>query len=122
MASRILAASSAFRAIASPSSSALRTPAARSFRSSAARLNDTATTSVTTPVRRPVGAFRGGMIGFLLGTSAAAYGTYYYVLEEYRLANEMLTEDIYALQAAVQRIHNYVGSLEEKVDAMQKKK
>ena len=35
------------------------------------------------------------MFGFLLGTSAAAYGTYYYVLEEYRLANEMLTEDIY---------------------------
>lgn len=35
------------------------------------------------------------LFGFLLGTTAAAYGTYAYVLEEYRLSNEMLTEDIY---------------------------
>ncbi|KAL9010087.1 MAG: hypothetical protein Q9173_004943 [Seirophora scorigena] len=74
------------------------------------------------PVRKPVGAFRGGMFGFLLGTTLAGAGTYYYVLDEYRVSNELLTEDIYALQAAVQRLHTYVSSLEEKMDAMQKKK
>lgn len=79
-------------------------------------------TIVAAPVRKPVGAFRGGMFGFLLGSSLAAYGTYYYILEEYRVSNELLTEDIYALQAAVQRIHTYVSSLEEKVDSLQKKK
>ena len=35
------------------------------------------------------------MFGFLLGSSAAAYGTYYYILDEYRVSNELLTEDIY---------------------------
>ncbi|KAL9000655.1 MAG: hypothetical protein Q9169_000691 [Polycauliona sp. 2 TL-2023] len=62
------------------------------------------------------------LFGFLLGTTLASAGTYYYILDEYRVSNELLTEDIYALQAAVQNVHNYVSSLEEKVDAIQKKK
>ncbi|KAL8924875.1 MAG: hypothetical protein Q9208_003758 [Pyrenodesmia sp. 3 TL-2023] len=62
------------------------------------------------------------MFGFLLGTTLAGAGTYYYILDEYRVSNELLTEDIYALQAAVQRLHNYINTLEEKVDAIQKKK
>ncbi|KAL8736667.1 MAG: hypothetical protein Q9166_000033 [cf. Caloplaca sp. 2 TL-2023] len=62
------------------------------------------------------------MFGFLLGTTFAGAGTYYYILNEYRVSNELLTEDIYALQAAVQRTNNYVNTLEEKVDALQKKK
>ncbi|KAI4185974.1 MAG: hypothetical protein L6R41_003780 [Letrouitia leprolyta] len=91
----------------------------RTFRTSS-QLLDTAAAAV--PIRKPVGAFRGGMFGFLLGTSLAGFGTYYYILDEYRVSNELLTEDIYALQAAVQRLHSYVSSLEEKVDAHQKKK
>lgn len=35
------------------------------------------------------------MFGFLLGTTLAGAGTYYYVLDEYRVSNELLTEDIY---------------------------
>ncbi|KAL8938919.1 MAG: hypothetical protein Q9216_003639 [Gyalolechia sp. 2 TL-2023] len=62
------------------------------------------------------------MFGFLLGTTLAGAGTYYYILDDYRVSNELLTEDIYALQAAVQRLHTYIGSLEEKVDSIQKKK
>jgi hypothetical protein len=60
---------------------------------------------------------------------------YYYVIDEYRVSNQLLTEDIYvrsllaievshtqwlmrtqALQSAVQRIEGYVRTLEEKVD------
>ncbi|KAF3005029.1 hypothetical protein E8E13_009055 [Curvularia kusanoi] len=67
------------------------------------------------PVRRPVGAFRGGLFGFLLGTATAGAGMYYYVVDEYRVSNQLLTEDIYALQSAVQRIEGYVRTLEEKV-------
>ncbi|KAL2058949.1 hypothetical protein ABVK25_000241 [Lepraria finkii] len=91
----------------------------RTFRSSS-RLFDSSV--ATTPIRKPVGAFRGGIFGFLLGATLAGAGTYYYILEEYKVSNELLTEDIYALQAAVQKIHTYVTSLEEKVDAMDKKK
>jgi hypothetical protein len=45
---------------------------------------------------------------------------YYYVIDEYRVSNELLTEDIYALQAAVQRIEGYVRTLEEKVGSKRK--
>jgi len=66
---------------------------------------------------------------------------YYYVLEEYRVSNELLTEDIYVrhlpsnscsdtllknveqnLQATVQRVESYVRVLEDKVEESSKKK
>lgn len=65
--------------------------------------------------RKPVGAFRGTLFGFLLGSVLAGSGLYYYVIDEYKVSNELLTEDIYALQAAVQRIEGYVKTLEEEV-------
>ncbi|KAF2252465.1 hypothetical protein BU26DRAFT_517082 [Trematosphaeria pertusa] len=69
------------------------------------------------PIKKPIGAFRGGLFGFLLGATTAGAGMYYYVVDEYRVSNELLQEDIYALQAAVQRIEGYVKTLEEKVAA-----
>ncbi|KAJ8607199.1 hypothetical protein MRB53_040459 [Persea americana] len=101
---------------------------ARSFQTSA-RLQETPAAAL--PIRKPVGAFRGGILGFFMGSALAGAGTYYYVLEEYRISNELLTEDIYvgpsclvssmqltklqALQAAVQRIESYVRSLEDQI-------
>lgn len=35
------------------------------------------------------------LFGFLLGTVTAGVSVYYYVLKEYRVSNEMLTDDIY---------------------------
>jgi hypothetical protein len=35
------------------------------------------------------------LFGFFLGSTLTGAGVYYYVLEEYRVANELLTEDIY---------------------------
>jgi hypothetical protein len=35
------------------------------------------------------------MFGFLLGATSAGAGMYYYVIDEYRVSNELLTEDIY---------------------------
>ena len=35
------------------------------------------------------------LFGFFFGSSLTGAGVYYYVLEEYRVANELLTEDIY---------------------------
>ncbi|KAF2658103.1 hypothetical protein K491DRAFT_653578 [Lophiostoma macrostomum CBS 122681] len=86
----------------------------RNFQSSQVLRQDIA------PVKKPVGAFRGGLFGFLLGATTAGAGMYYYVIDEYRVSNELLTEDIYALQAAVQRIEGYVRTLEEKVDSKKK--
>jgi len=92
----------------------------RSFQSSSRFLQE-AVTPVAVPVKKPVGAFRGGLFGFLLGSTLAGASVYYYILEEYKVSNEMLTEDIYALQAAVQRIHSYVSELENKMAQQGKK-
>ncbi|KAI9846881.1 MAG: hypothetical protein M1837_003493 [Sclerophora amabilis] len=94
----------------------------RAFRSSARLMETTPAAAAALPVRKPVGAFRGGFFGFLLGSTLAGAGVYYYILEEYRVSNELLTEDIYSLQAAVQRIHGFVSGLEERLDAIEKKK
>ncbi|KAI1611571.1 hypothetical protein EDD36DRAFT_292658 [Exophiala viscosa] len=90
--------------------------ASRSFQTSSRRFAE----PVAVPVKRPVGAFRGGLFGFLLGSTLAGASVYYYILEEYKVSNELLTEDIYALQAAVQRIHSYVTELENKVSQIKK--
>ncbi|TKA74958.1 hypothetical protein B0A55_04955 [Friedmanniomyces simplex] len=71
-------------------------------------------------VRRPVGAFRGTLFGFLLGSVLAGGGLHYYVIDEYKVSNELLTEDIYALQAAVQRLEVYVKGVEEEVKTSKK--
>ncbi|RAO71875.1 uncharacterized protein BHQ10_007887 [Talaromyces amestolkiae] len=74
------------------------------------------------PKQKPVGAFRGGLFGFLLGSVAAGVSVYYYVLKEYRVSNELLTEDIYSLQSASQRLNLYITELETKIDQLNKKK
>ncbi|TVY18940.1 hypothetical protein LARI1_G002416 [Lachnellula arida] len=93
--------------------------ALRSFHSSPARLAEVAT---PLPARKPYGAFRSGLTGFALGSTLAGAGMYYYVLDEYKVSNELLTEDIYALQASVQRVHTYVQGLEEKLAELERKK
>ncbi len=35
------------------------------------------------------------IFGFLLGATSASYLTWYYVMDEYKVSNELLTEDIY---------------------------
>ena len=37
----------------------------------------------------------GRLFGFALGSILTGSGVYYYVLEEYRVSNGLLTEDIY---------------------------
>ncbi|THC95976.1 hypothetical protein EYZ11_004523 [Aspergillus tanneri] len=91
----------------------------RSFATSPSMRNFT---SSSLPAKKPIGAFRGGVVGFLAGTLAAGASVYYYILGEYRVSNEMLTEDINALQTATQKIQTYIGELESKVDQLQKKK
>ena len=39
------------------------------------------------------GAYR--LFGFFFGSTLTGAGIYYYVLDEYKLSNELLTEDIY---------------------------
>ncbi|KAF2144595.1 uncharacterized protein K452DRAFT_223071 [Aplosporella prunicola CBS 121167] len=118
MASRILANPSLRTATAASALVRRACAAPRSFQTSA-RLMETPTAAL--PAKKPVGAFRGGLFGFLTGAAAAAGGMYFYVMEEYRVSNQLLTEDIYALQSAVQRIEGYVRAMEEKVESRTRK-
>ncbi|KAJ2906072.1 hypothetical protein MKZ38_003109 [Zalerion maritima] len=104
------------------------------------RLANVAAAPPPLPARKPVGAFRGGdmgveyreertgmgteyarLFGFLLGSTLAGSGVYYYVLQEYKASNELLTEDIYALQNAITRVAQHLTSVEDKMDLMEKK-
>jgi outer membrane murein-binding lipoprotein Lpp len=89
---------------------ASRQMAARTFHTSARRMAD----ATPLPARKPMGAFRGGLFGFLLGTTLAGSTVYSYLVKEYKAANDLLSEDIYTLQAAVARLSTYVQALEEK--------
>ncbi|KAK3695348.1 hypothetical protein B0T22DRAFT_455047 [Podospora appendiculata] len=95
---------------------------ARSFQTSARRLNGAAAAAAPIPARRPVGAFRGGLFGFFFGSTLAGSAVYYYALQEYKSSNELLTEDIYALQHAVDHLSKYVGTLEEKMETLERRK
>jgi hypothetical protein len=37
----------------------------------------------------------GRLLGFFVGATVAGVGVFYYGLEEYKVSNELLTEDIY---------------------------
>ncbi|KAK3397634.1 hypothetical protein B0T20DRAFT_225250 [Sordaria brevicollis] len=105
----------------------------RGFQTSARRFESVATTtaagvpgagaaSPALPARKPVGAFRGGLFGFFFGSTLAGGAVYYYALQEYKASNELLTEDIYALQNAVDRLSKYLVTLEEKMEVLERKR
>ncbi|KAI5361177.1 hypothetical protein Slin15195_G122900 [Septoria linicola] len=110
MASRIPSAMRAFSRPATTSSLAQTVPTRRSFQTSRTLRAE----AVIAP-RKPIGAFRGSLFGFLLGTVGAGGALYYYVVDQYKVSNELLTEDIYALQSAVQRLEGYVKALEAEI-------
>jgi hypothetical protein len=51
-----------------------------------------------------VGAFRGGLVGFLLGLSAASAGCYVYLLEEYQQSSNNLLSSIEELQTTTIKV------------------
>ncbi|KAL1898087.1 hypothetical protein Cpir12675_002035 [Ceratocystis pirilliformis] len=92
---------------------------ARSFQTSAACMN---AGSTALPARKPVGAFRGGLFGFLLGTTLAGASVYGYLVQEYTASNAVLSADIYALQQTITRVDTLLKTLDGKVAALEKKK
>ncbi|GAB7346159.1 hypothetical protein MBLNU457_4904t1 [Dothideomycetes sp. NU457] len=116
MAARILPSLTATRAFVRPSPVNLARNI-RNFQTTAQRFE---TPTAALPVRKPVGGFRGSIFGFLLGATTSGAALYYYVIDEYKVSNELLTEDIYGLQAAVSRMEAYVQGLESRISAGQK--
>jgi hypothetical protein len=58
---------------------------------------------------------RYSLFGFLLGSTITGAASYYYVLDDYRMSNELLSNDVIKLQHSIARIEAYVKVLEDKI-------
>lgn len=61
-----------------------------------------------------VGGIRGGLVGFLLGVTVTGAASYYYLLDEYKNANNVIISDIVALQSSIKNLEKHVNSLDSK--------
>ncbi|KZO95783.1 hypothetical protein CALVIDRAFT_151705 [Calocera viscosa TUFC12733] len=64
-------------------------------------------------VRRPVGGFRGGIFGFLLGFSIASGYASYQLLEEYKNASALLQASVEELQSSTAKVSQHIRRIEE---------
>jgi len=63
--------------------------------------------------RKPIGGFRGGITGFLLGTSLAAGYGYYYLLTGLATQSTALTGTISDLQASTNALQSYISKIDD---------
>lgn len=70
-------------------------------------------TAATTSARK-VGGVRGGFKGFLVGVVATGAASYYYLLDEYKAANNVVVADVAALQSSIASLEKHVKVLESR--------
>lgn len=56
------------------------------------------------------------LLGFFMGASISGYGAYYYLVDEYRAANNAVLADVVQLQNSIRRLEDHVAKLEAKVN------
>ncbi|VVT44225.1 uncharacterized protein SAPINGB_P000345 [Magnusiomyces paraingens] len=89
--------------------------AGRRFNSTAAAAPAPAPVSVNIKKTKKVGAFRGGFVGFLVGTVLTGAATYTYLLDEYRAANNAVVGEVVSLNQSVSRLEAHVKQLESQI-------
>ncbi|KAF8942746.1 hypothetical protein BGZ47_006170 [Haplosporangium gracile] len=90
----------------------LRIASRRHFSSSAMARAEHQSAPVVVNYKRPVGGFRGGILGFLLGATAAGGAGYYYLLEEYQTASNLLLSSVEDLQTSTNKVRDYAKKIE----------
>ncbi|KAL5524669.1 hypothetical protein ACEPAF_9814 [Sanghuangporus sanghuang] len=91
------------------------TAASRSFRSSVvirAEATPAPNIGIVKQPKQPVGGFRGGIVGFLLGFSLASSFAAYHLLEEYKLASAQLQASVMELQASTEKVTAHIRRIE----------
>lgn len=63
---------------------------------------------------KKVGTFRGSLVGFLLGVTLTGVGSYYYLIDEYKVANNVIVADVITLQNSIANLEKHVKELEKK--------
>ncbi|TDL22254.1 hypothetical protein BD410DRAFT_788992 [Rickenella mellea] len=65
------------------------------------------------PPKRPIGGFRGGIVGFLLGFSLASSYAAYHLLDEYKQASAALQASVLELQISTEKVTAHVRRIEQ---------
>ncbi|KAF7299080.1 hypothetical protein MIND_00856300 [Mycena indigotica] len=103
--------------------SSLRTVTARALRATPARSRPFSTSrtcrevvvadvGVPTPQKKPVGAVRGGIVGFLAGFSLAASVAAYNLLDQYNTASAALQASVDELKQSTEQISTHIRRIE----------
>ncbi|OCH85745.1 hypothetical protein OBBRIDRAFT_814952 [Obba rivulosa] len=89
-------------------------PASRRLLSSSQVVRDAATPNLGTvpPPKKPIGAFRGGIVGFLFGFSLASSFAAYHLLDEYQRASAALQASVEELQQSTQKVASHIKRIE----------
>ncbi|KAJ7134556.1 hypothetical protein C8R44DRAFT_770795 [Mycena epipterygia] len=93
----------------------LRLPQPQSrFLSTSRAWKNEQTPNIGTPVvqKKPIGAFRGGIVGFLGGFSLAASFAAYHLLDEYNQASAALQASVDELKLSTEKISAHVRRIE----------
>ncbi|ORY02611.1 hypothetical protein K493DRAFT_297822 [Basidiobolus meristosporus CBS 931.73] len=90
----------------------------RRFTTSFPRLQEASssfTERVTSPkiVVKKSGSFRGGLTGFLFGLTCAGGVGYYYLLEEYKSATDLLLHSVDELQTSTDKVREYAQKISD---------
>ncbi|KAF8938247.1 hypothetical protein BGZ58_001303 [Dissophora ornata] len=92
--------------------SSLRMASRRHFSSSGIARAEQPASAPVVNYKRPVGGFRGGILGFLLGATVAGGAGYYYLLEEYQTASNLLLSSVEDLQSSTNKVRDYAKKIE----------
>ncbi|KAJ2935145.1 hypothetical protein H1R20_g1945, partial [Candolleomyces eurysporus] len=86
---------------------------ARSFATTNARRAEVAPTPAAVVVqKKPIGGFRGGIVGFLFGFSLASSLAAYHLLEEYQRASAALQASVDELKVSTEKVSSHVRRIE----------
>ncbi|KDE07211.1 hypothetical protein MVLG_02434 [Microbotryum lychnidis-dioicae p1A1 Lamole] len=69
-----------------------------------------------TRVQRPIGAFRGGLIGFLLGMTTVGIWGYTHLLQDYMTASKALLDSVQELHVSTKKMTSHI----ERIEAVEK--
>ncbi|KAF3167518.1 hypothetical protein TWF225_012005 [Orbilia oligospora] len=97
--------------------------ASRRWLSASSRLNQAVGTppAATVTVKKSSGGFRGGIIGFLIGSSLAFATSFTYLRNEWKVRDDILMEDFASLRATCQRVEARFRLLEDQIAKTAKK-
>ncbi|KAJ2913912.1 hypothetical protein MD484_g6494, partial [Candolleomyces efflorescens] len=86
---------------------------ARSFvTTNALRAEATPTPAAVVVQKKPIGGFRGGIVGFLFGFSLASSLAAYHLLEEYQRASAALQASVDELKISTEKVSSHVRRIE----------